>query len=847
MKKMVGFVLAGFLLGFPAVAQECRWNPEGSGGWSDASRWVDGKKPTGAAQDSVVIEGAGVSVPVYDADVETLNFASTVSVGEGAEIVFETDSDCLVKGIFRGAGRLVKNRASTVRFDNPGGSENNYQNNQAAVGGLGEVVINDGVLRLPNRTEMTLAMCKTSVWKPGALALSDSKGITIAGLYGDGVVSNELSRELYFLGGTAANPHEFAGDFFPRVELTPYYSGSGDAARMGYQNLIGTNTAYSATVRIWSYLGAAKIGTIGNPSSLGSADKVYFRGAYNPTLKYLGKGERTDKEFWFHNDCTLGRVDGGESGNVVFAGRWHTAKDAGVFMRVVLDGSNAAGPCVLTNQWSDSASHSTYITKTGSGTWRFESHNARENAGTIAVREGVLQFDSIAEKGVVSSLGTSALTCQDVHGATADPVPYAFLVGDGSPCGANVPTMEYVGENSAVCSTRLFAVNGSGRIVSTGGAMNLAGATAVSSGGHTLVLDGAGRDDVFSSVTNGPGNLAVVKRGTGTWTLSGRIDIDSAYAESGTLRFGRPYSYYRLTLRENWCSGYGLNINGFALLSADGSLQNGTLGSVVNTAANNKPESLGPGEISTCGCGYISGRSIDKAFKYTLNDKGEYTFGLCSFGRTSKYEDSSKWVYVYFRLPADAKPICRYDILSTYAASPSVATSDNGTNGREIKSWSLEGSVNGIDWQMLHDVVKDSAPVTEKNQWYAGNTSMSEGPAGFPIDAVDLDASVASVGAAAGATVECAAGEMEVSKIRIDHAAGCGTLRGLKIAESGVVEVVNEIKGEEMPAYVLDKVEGADALRNWSVTIDGKPSRWRVRRTANGFTVVAPGFTCIVR
>jgi hypothetical protein len=353
---------------------------------------------------------------------------------------------------------------------------------------------------------------------------------------------------------------------------------------------------------------------------------------------------------------------------------------------------------------------------------------------------------------------------------------------------------------------------------------------------------------VFSSVTNGPGSLSVVKRGTGTWTLSGRIDIDSAYAESGTLRFGRPYSYYRLTLRENWCSGYGLNINGFALLSADGSLQNGTLGNVVNTAANNKPALLSPGEISTSGCAYIAAeRSIDKAFKCVVQNDGSYSFGLCSFGRTTTYADSSKWVYVYFRPPADAEPICRYDILGRYAASPKVSNPSDGTNGREIKSWSLEGSVNGIDWHMLHDVVEDSDPVAKDYQWYAQNTSMTEGPAGFPIDATDLAANVASVGAAAGATVECAVGEMVVSKIRIDHAAGCGTLRGLKIAESGVVEVVNEIKGEEMPAYVLDKVEGAEALRNWSVTIDGKPSRWSVRRTANGFTVVAPGFTCIVR
>lgn len=840
-------------------AAECIWTGA-SGAWGSKSGWQDGVRPS-APGDTVAIRGAGVTVTVSDADTANFGLVTQISIEEAdSRLVIDTSSQVDSPAVFSGKGTLVKLGTSLMNLVNPGSGY------RALLGTLqGGIVVSNGTVQLPDRTaaagyDNQLEVSRVEVAGQGVLSLGNTPSFSITrGLWGDGTVTNGNSGCQIYLYNTAdnSNPPVFSGRLRPNVQLTPYFYNG----RPGIQYMTGSATDFDISLRLYGIIGARVLGDGGAAGSLGTG-AISFRGRYGRLINLNDEDERTTKQFNFISDAALATIDAGSRGGVTYAGAWclpaytgfgdASDPDSWKYNTIVLTGDNTERPNIITDvTMYDSAARSTvYWRKEGLGIWRF-SAGSRAILGTMEVRRGTLQCETIAEKGQSCSVGLATRTGPDVSDlGNADRVssktplvPYAYRLGNSTAAALSVtdghlPTFEYVGSAPGVCRTRPFAVDGVGRILSTGGALSLGDAYAFTNGTHTLVLDGAGPADSFMSVTNGPhGDLDVVKRGKGTWHLASDIDIASASADCGTLTIGSVFTWFRWTITSNnkgagggWIAAF----NGFALMDAGGNIVNGTLGAGGMASKNGQPERLLPGEI--CYQKYYSStgsRYPSKSFHW-LPDQGKFEGSDAAIDVTVRNGDSSTHPVVYFR-PDAGVDVARYDILA------------NGNAERAVAQWELAGSTDCTNWVVLHKVNADNMPGMPMavNTWYS---TMTAERGGFNIH---VGIRVPSVSAAEGAVVEFigTAAENEISEIVLDAAKGAGMIRGGRLAAAGVVNVLNAGSAAALPAYTFDGVGDFANISKWTVKRDGVLSRWYARAGAggDGFRIFAPGFSFAVR
>ena len=852
----MGLALA-FLSACPLLATECVWTGA-SGSWGSSSGWQNGVKPS-AAGDTVRIKGAGVSVTVGESDISNFELVTQVTIDEtDSRLVIDTVSDVASPAVFSGGGMLVKMGTSLLSLTNPG--TDSYRK---LMGNLsGGLIVSNGTVQLPNRTASMgytdqLEFSRVEVSGAGVLSLGNSPTFSITkGLWGDGTVSNGNSGcQLYLYCNDYSHPPVFSGRILPKIQLTPYFYN--DKGSIQYLTGIAD---YDLTLRNYGILGLKTFGNIGESGS-GGTGSITFRGKLACLRCLNEEDEQTTKSFDFFAEAALATIDAGERGGVTFNGEWHLPAytgfgntdnpDSWKYNTILLTGANTNRPNTISVSTYDSLNRSTvYWRKEGIGIWRFSGNN--QILGTMEVRRGTLQSSSLAEKGTICALGHAMRTGPDVSDwSNADRisskvplVSYAFRLGNSNAVPLTVeddylPTFEYVGTAPGTCKTRPFVVDGVGRILSTGGALTLGGASAFTNGTHTLVLDGVGTSDRFMSVTNGPdGQIAVVKRGAGTWRLASDIEIAKAAVEQGTLTIGSVFSWYRWTIRSNnqgvggkWIASF----NGFALMDRDGNMVNGTVGANGMANKNGHPEQLLPGEM--CYNTYYAStgsRFPSKSFHW-LADQNKFEGAPAAIDVTVKNDDTSTHPLVYFRVD-EGVDVAKYDILA------------DGTTARAVAQWELAGSMDCTNWVVLHTVNADNMPAMPMtaNTWYSTKTATRGGYSlrgGFSVPAVS---------AAAGATVEFvgSAVENEISTIVLDVAKGAGTIRGGRLADSGVVEVVNATASAAgLPSYTFDGVDNYAKISQWPVTRNGKPSAWRARPSSDGSSIqiYAPGLRMIFR
>ena len=812
------------------------WNPNGSGSWSDASRWQDGNVPSSGG--NVLIDGA--EAYVTDADYALLKSLTRLRFRNGGSLDMrfnEDHTDFAVNSIMdtsgNAGGTLIKSGSGLLVH----ADSRNFK--------VEKFIVTNGVLQLNYAPGMTVSSTVIAqnifgAYGDGVLVFNDSftasgvTKVTINGLVGDGTVSNNLtSMRVEFAGGTRRNPMVFSGTLGKNIEPT-FVSGC--------QYFIKPERpGISTPIRVYGgFAGVSKFGAAENDAgSLGTYGYLARFQGEGGGVVYAGTGETTAKKVAFDDFVCSATLDAGPNGGVTFTGDFD-GRNCDRVIPLTLAGDNLATATIQSSFIG--ASTTTFpIVKKGAGTWRF-SNVARYYLGTFSVEDGTLEYASMAAAGTACSLGTTArLTLPEAKTyANSTIVPWAFCLGTHSTTG----TFAYVGSSDVSCTNRLFVLKGTGVVKSdTSASLFYKGATSFDNeGANTLVLDGSGSWDNFSDVTNGVGSLSVEKRGTGTWTLGGNVTLSGGIAaKGGTLRIANgPYRWYRFTVKKLQDGGARyLEFKQFRLSAADGTQCTASSEESSETKDASKNFRLGEDE-----CMWNHGVSLSKDDR-GLNNVFKLA-GMVSAQRNGTTKrpapsDSSTWVSFTFRISDDAKPVAYYDLQA-----------QNSNADRQPKDWMLEASCDGRNWDVI-DTQADQGVSADGYRWYSSDvTSFDEAHPGYPIASAPSGVTT-EIGPVtiAGGTLDVAS-PVEISSLTIDASSSDGVLKGVTFASEGVINVVNAnfpsgSRDLELP-LTLSGCGNLDNLSGWTLNLNGVPNTRLDVRVFNGRVSLSKrGFVLIYR
>ena len=832
------------------------------------------KTPSGAVaetlpgvNDTVYIPQGMLSVTIDDDSIATVSSFKYLlpevrmrDVKINVDVSTNATFGCWLNNSLSVTSHLVKKGKGTLFLGNVGTESGHNQYNTM-------ITVEEGMLMLPqNLAAWThLYAGVVNVAANGTLFLSSPGNLRCEVLQGSGIVTNDMTKSNTQLqpqdvnsrgvfSGLLAGKYNFGGAFHQYLTRT-------DNTFNGTVSIAGSNFGKKA-----STLGLAKLGNVNDASSAGKNQKITFAEGTTPgstgggKLVYLGDGtlERSNKPLEFSDTgyCPV-TIDAGANGALEMEGAW--TMSSAKMIQIVLDGSNTVNECAFlgafNNKTSGDKTYTARITKKGTGIWRFGDNAGRKNSGVIAVKEGTLRFDSIAEKGEICSLGLSTDLHEDVSGEKPEKVvPYAFLLGGAETEG----TMEYTGSIPGICSTRPFSVNGKGRIRAKGSMLNLSGFSALSTGAHTLTLDGDLDGNVLRNVSDGEagGVLSVVKDGAGSWTLAGDQTFSGGISvNEGTLVIRKaasiPFKWFRLTVKETaynsgrytWTNptwdNTTVRIHGLYLYDANNQLQ------TANIKYNKDRFSL-QGDEAAWG-------DNSKPATYT-NDNGiEALFNGSSYSLrvNTKKASSPKITSPNTHLPiiirlAESKP----EIAAINMSMEMVANADYCSE--QPTAYSLEGSVDGENWVMLKEDGSVNLPSVAKGKIYE-KAQTFDMPARTAADKSFANPISVTLGANATLRAEYV-GEVEpikISSLKVD-AAGGSSCNGFVFAENGTLDVVNVTESDENGRFVAVDVpdgSGWTNLKNWTITVNGKPTggKFKVAVVENGLRIFEPGLVFVVR
>ena len=660
------------------------------------------------------------------------------------------------------------------------------------------------------------------------------------------------------------------------------------------QTIVGM-TNFGENDKVLSTLG------IGNVNLTGSSG----------TALYLGEEpSRCAKTWWLSSLCS---IDGGSYGGLDIAGMLGYGSSSDFYLRGFGFKGDNANECIFSGYLQDSVSGGggilTYITKTGSGTWRFAATNEtkRTGIGVIDVKEGTLAFDSIAEKGVNSSLGTGNLWYAPTYGLASEgtPVNYAFVLGgeDNGETEIAEGAMQYTGAKIGICTTRPFAVRSHGRIKSVNRGFYFANAFALGAGEKKLVLESteaSGSANFATNLSDGNdgGKLSVEKDGDGQWCLHGaNTATGSLFARKGTMLISnssnKKYKFYRFVVTQNAyaCDRYdttysvGKNDDGTPKAVSDYEKRYVQILRVALYDANGnnlllyfkQKDPITQFDYATGDANIMEINEVAIGSMSTIANFIDPTQKLDNICNTSGYVASgglnSSYGGIYtnkpethlpivFRLPDNAAPAVRLDFACGRNADGSVE--NPGTyNGRNMTAFRLDASADGINWD-LGIAQNESVQVPEKGAegfWDSDKTKSTSSAVrkdlGMELGASETENDVAthsyafsSYGAAAGAKIKVVGDALMISGLRVDAAAGAGLLENMSLAENGIVDVVNLETTRDSVNLPLNiaALGGKANIANYLVRINGRLVAWNCALNADGSVRISPkGAYLIIR
>ena len=755
-----------------------------------------------------------------------------------------------------------------------------------------DIRVEEGTLEFPqDLTAADVFYYAGPIWVSAGAVLKTCNGTSkygvmlVRGLGGEGVVTNAVGTasnpavlQIYQSNGNAY-PHQFSGRIAGGILLK--------ASTNAQLDLLGEESDYLGHTQVdRGTLGVVKLGDGGTgcKSSLGTGNQVWLN-AGGGIFRYLGAGETSARTFVFAEQTLPGFIDGGVVGGLTLSGQFqHAVSTSNYLHSVNFIGSNTT-ECVFNGKlladWRENGGRilSLGFTKDGSGTWRFAENALRINGGVVNVHGGTLKFDSFEEAGRICALGLS--TNRHALGVGVPvgdiSVDYAHLLGVTNPATWEA-VFEYSGSRSVAVSTRPAQLVGDAHIRNNGNTcFRFAGVSAATAGMKKLYLDGASvRTNEVADVSNGAGQVAVVKAGPGTWALGGDLTFTGPIdVQEGKLIVRRvneaKYTWFRWTVRNTIASGSSVNLEEFCLYDGTSAYARQNIG--LRQAANLGDPQPGEFDFPCFNPVMVQKRTDNKGpdGDGILWPKGMFDasggnyggqFGLSPLGGTSwqtlNRDKPSTWIPLVMRLTNGAPEVASYDYCTVYA-------SNAGYGDRAPGSYLLEGSVDGLHWDVLDDLDADDIPRTTASWYYtwsniklaSGIKAMTAGTGdyvhGRPIASRSTKVwsvlpTPVSVRVATGASLEADGCEPEINRLQLD-AAGGGSLKGFRLAQNGTLEVTN-VEGRGTVNIPVDfGVAGLDNLANWTLSVNDGAVRvkYRVAASANAITLNRPGTTILLR
>ena len=809
-------------------------------------------------------EGADVLVPdnatVTDSDMVTINSYSRLRFASGTTITFDISGDVALTCPVVATGTVVKcgTGSLTIAASDVTASRTAFR--------YVDFEVKAGMLRAPQSyTQKDFYVRKVTVDEGGTFMTVPGKIMNIeGGLWGGGIVTNTTTgggSQLRVM-NVSSTPCVFSGRILGNG--IRWYSG-------GNVHLTGTNSNFSGVFSLWSgdgdvekrgTTGFVKIGNSGDESSIGSASSFESR-EMGARMLYLGEGETTSKGYSYYNNQAnntgMHYWDAGAHGGITFTGTWNHGSSHPE--RLVLMGSNTV-PCVMAGAWTgDNSTNPTYVIKRGAGTWRFADNSNRTLSGVIAVEDGVLEFESIAETNENCSLGQATCLQSSYTASAFDAtkyVDYAYLLGTTSTTG----TMSFVGTSNNFCGTRPFAVQGHGciRNAGLGGQLGLVGSFAATSEGGTLVLDAAvDTTNTFSLISDGTagGVLSLEKIGGGTWTLEGTNTFSGSLAvKEGTLLVrNQHYTWFRFTVmetnggRQNRLEDTGTDTNTeiqeLALYSSDGVRQNVEM--TFHTTYDDLT-ALPVGHACWARGGtikYYDVRNGDKMF-----DEVGDGYGCCVVFNNSfvRLDTPSSWIPVLMHVDPEGDVITKFDFVNVGAAD----------YVRTPIAYKMEASYDGSNWTQVY--CETNSPAVNGRYWHSDPSEAFAAGAvrpgkGFSVSnetfaADEVLPNVSAVSVAPNAVL-AAEGSVELKTFSVDASgAGNGTVRGFTFAETGTLYVtgLGAVGGNLEIPMPLENCTGLGNVSKWNLIVNGESNgHYHAKAKSGGITIMTVGTWIILK
>jgi fibronectin-binding autotransporter adhesin len=301
---------------------------------------------------------------------------------------------------------------------------------------------------------------------------------------------------------------------------------------------------------------------------------------------------------------------------------------------------------------------------------------------------------------------------------------------------------------------------------------------------------------------SGDGSLAKGNAGTtvlnGTNTYSG-----DTHVRAGTLRLGTfAPKYFRLSIRKTGGSAI-MQLSEFSLFSADGTRQGtGLTMAADGTAAT----SLAAGTFAKA-ASYSHGNNEDANNLFDNNTKTKWCMTQWNLNNAN---NSTLWNVITLRLADTAAPVTSYTF-----------TTANDSLERSPTVWTLEASADGLNW-VIADQQSGVTPPTSLYTEYAhyalpfGNSAARAIP---PGSAVQVDS---------GATLDVADSAATIDTLKVDCAAGGGTITLLNSAANGAIYLTDftaaSQAGYEVP-LTIGSFANARNLSSWKIYVNGEQSK----------------------